>query len=37
MYIIWFFWGTTWRTNEYIIWEIKKMFPDKINEIKIKS
>lgn len=37
IYIIWFFWGTTWRTNEYIIWEIKKIFPDKINEIKIKS
>ncbi len=36
MYIIWFFWGTTWRTNEYIIWEITKMFPDKINTINIK-
>ena len=34
MYLVWFFGGTTWRTNQYIIKEIKDMFPDKLKVIK---
>lgn len=30
MYIVWFFGWTTGRTNEEIIREIRKMFPDKV-------
>ena len=34
MYLVWFFGGTTWRTNEEIIREIREMFPDKVKIIK---
>ena len=34
MYLVWFFGGTTWRTNQYLIKEIKDMFPDKLRIIK---
>jgi hypothetical protein len=34
IYLVWFFGGTTWRTNQYIIKEIKDMFPDKWRVIK---
>ena len=37
MYIVWFFGGSQWRANEYIISEIKKMFSDKTNTIDMKS
>lgn len=34
MYIVWFFWWTTGRTNQAIIKEIKDMFPDKLKVLK---
>jgi hypothetical protein len=36
MYLVWFFGGTTWRTNQYIIKEIKDMFPGKLRVIKVE-
>ena len=36
VYLVWFFGGTTWRTNQYIINEIKNIFPDKRKVIKAK-
>ena len=34
MYIVWFFWGTTWRTNQAIIKEIRDKFPEKLKVLK---
>ncbi len=34
VYLVWFFGWTTWRTNQYIIREIRDMFPDKVKQIK---
>ena len=34
MYLVGFFGGTSWRTNQYIIKEIKEAFPDKWRVIK---
>ena len=34
VYLVWFFGGTIWRTNQHIIKEIKDMFPDKLKVIK---
>ena len=34
MYIVWFFWWTTGRTNQAIIKEIKDMFPGKLKVLK---
>lgn len=34
MYLVGFFWGTTWRNNEEIIREIREMFPNKVKVIK---
>ncbi len=34
MYLVWFFWWTSWRNNQYIIKEIKDAFPEKIRIIK---
>jgi hypothetical protein len=34
MYIVGFFGGTTGRTNQEIIREIRNMFPDKIRVLK---
>ena len=36
MYLVGFFGGTTWRTNQYIIKEIKNAFPDKWRVIKVE-
>ena len=36
MYLVWFFGGTTWRTNQYIIKEIRDMFPDKLKVLKVE-
>ena len=35
MYLIGFFGGTSWRTNQFIIKEIRDMFPDKVKCVKI--
>jgi hypothetical protein len=34
MYLVGFFGGTSWRTNQYIIKQIRDMFPDKVKMIK---
>lgn len=35
VYIVGFFGGTTWRTNQYIIKKFRDMFPDKVKEINL--
>ena len=34
IYIVWFFWWTTWRNNQEIIRKIRCVFPDKIKKIE---
>ena len=36
VYLVWFWGGSSWRNNQYIINEIKQTFPDKINILKFK-
>ena len=33
MFIVWFYWWTSWRTIQYIIEKFKKIFPDRIKTI----
>ena len=33
MFIVWFYWWTSWRTIQYIIEKFKKIFPDRIRTI----
>ena len=35
MYLVWFFWGSSWRTAQYVINEIKNYFPEKFKEVKL--
>lgn len=35
-YIVWFFWGSTWRAGQYAIRELKNKFPEKFKELKHK-
>jgi len=36
-YMVWFFWGSTWRTAQYIIKELKNRFSNKFRELKVKK
>lgn len=36
-YIVWFFWGSSWRTAQYVIKELRNRFPDKFRELKVKK
>lgn len=33
-YLVWYFWGSGWRWAQDIIHRIKKMFPEKVKELK---
>lgn len=36
VYMVWYFWGSAWRTAQYVIRELKNKFPEKFREIKHK-
>ena len=36
-HMIWFFWGTSWRICEEVIKDVKKVAPDKIKLLEVKS
>ena len=36
VYMVWFFWGSAWRTAQYLIRELKEKFPDKFRDLKVR-
>ena len=36
VYMVWFFWGSAWRTAQYLIRELREQFPDKFRNLKHK-
>ena len=36
IYMVWFFGGSSWRTAQYVLWELRNNFPEKFKEIKHK-
>lgn len=35
-YIVWYFWGSSWRAAQSVIRELKNMFPEKFRQLKHK-